>query len=110
MHRLRLLYALCFALSSSLASGTPSTGNFGFGPPLKTIVSFGGAIAWLPAVSGSPAIPLPSQGNNSLLVPRILRARIDRNEFSNAQSELIIDDSLIGNGISIAPTPPSPIP
>jgi hypothetical protein len=110
MHRLRLLYALESALSADLASSAQSTANFGFSPPLKTIVSFGGAIAWLPAFFCSRTIPLLSKGNNSGLAIRVLRAHIGPATFGKAKSEFMSDDSLIGSAPSSAPAPSSPIP
>lgn len=110
MHRLSLLYALGLALSADLVSSAQSTANFGFSPPLKTIVNFGGALAWLPALCGSRTIPLLSKGNNSGLAIRVLRARIDPATFGKAKSEFMSDDSLIDSAPSSARARPSPIP
>jgi hypothetical protein len=110
MHRLRLLHALPFVRSTDLVSARQSTANFGFSPPLKTIISSDGAMAWQAPLSGSRAIPVLTQGNNSALGIGALRARTDPHAFSKAKSELITDDLPTGTGIASAPAPPSPIP
>lgn len=110
MHRLRLLYTLCSVLSPGFVSSAQSTANFGFRSSVEAITSFGGAIAWLPALSGSRAIPLLSKGHNSLLGSGGFCTRIDPDRFGKAKSELMTDDSWIGGGILSAPAPPSAIP
>jgi hypothetical protein len=109
MHRLRLLYAPCFVPSAVLASSAQSTANFGFAYSVKMIVSSGGAVAWLPALSGSRTTPVLARGHNSVLGTGVLRARIDPNRFGKSKLEWMADDSLIGSGISSPPAPPSPI-
>jgi hypothetical protein len=110
MHRLSLLYAFPFVRSTDLASSRQSPANFGFSPPLKTIISSDGRIAWQAPLSGSRAIPVLSKGNHSTLGIGALRARTDANAFRKPKSELIPDDLPIGTGITSAPAPPSPIP
>jgi hypothetical protein len=109
MHRLRWLYALCFVLSTGVVSSAQSTANFGSASFVKAIVSFGGAIAWLPALSGSRATPALTKGNNSVPGTGVLCARIDPNRFGSSKLQLVTDDSLIGGGSLSAPAPPSAI-
>jgi glucuronoarabinoxylan endo-1,4-beta-xylanase len=84
--RYKLSFILTFVfLAVAIPAGAQSTATINFGTTFQTIRGYGGATAWMPALSSTQANTLFGTGNNQLGLS-ILRSRIDPSSTTGGSS------------------------
>jgi len=104
----RVIHVLGLLALATAVSLSAQTATVDFGSSQQTIVGFGGATAWLPALSSSQANTLFSNGNNSQLGLSILRVRIDPGGSGNWGTELSNAQAAQSRGAYVIATPWTP--
>lgn len=98
---------LLLGLSTTVASAQ-SAESINFGSAAQTIEGFGGATAWLPALSSAQASTLFGNANNNEIGLSILRVRIDPAGSGNWGTELSNAKLAQSNGAIVIATPWTP--
>src|ERR1700722_10876811 len=108
-HKLPLVMTL--ALLAAIPVAAQSTATINFGTTFQTIRGFGGATAWMPALSSTQANTLFGTGNNQLGLS-LLRVRIDPSSTTGGESnwgtELTNAQEATALGANVIATPWTP--
>jgi glucuronoarabinoxylan endo-1,4-beta-xylanase len=110
--RVRIAFIIALLLwAVAIPAGAQSTATINFGTTYQTIRGFGGATAWMPALSSSQANTLFGNGSNQLGLT-ILRVRIDPSSTTGSSSnwgtELTNAQEASSLGASVIATPWTP--
>jgi glucuronoarabinoxylan endo-1,4-beta-xylanase len=109
-HKLAFLLTFVF-LAAVITAGAQSTATINFGTTYQTIRGYGGATAWMPALSSAQANTLFGTGSNQLGLS-MLRVRIDPSSTTGGESnwgtELTNAQEATALGANVIATPWTP--